>query len=152
MNVLVSEPRKQDEIKNKDFEKIQMQISENVPPIDKIVKINNTKIPITKPPTTKAKDWFSVQAERIKRVKDGCKSVSDPGYTSLNKLLTDNVGFKGKLLNNFIVDDKHKVLYCYVPKASFNNAKSFNSFFYSFCLISNFSTFEYKILYICLRL
>ena len=66
----------------------------------------------------KVDPWYKIQEARIKRIQDGCKNVSDPGITSYINLLRKNVQIRGKLLSHFIVDDKHKVLYCYIPKAS----------------------------------
>ena len=56
------------------------------------------------------------------------KSVSDKAFDEQNNLLrrglqeTDNTNRLSRLiakrekLNNFLVDDKHKYIYCYVPK------------------------------------
>ncbi|KAK7074935.1 hypothetical protein SK128_019501, partial [Halocaridina rubra] len=56
-------------------------------------------------------DWEEVQRSRRGALNFGCRNVRNSKPKSLQKLLSVR-----KYLYNLLVDDKHKAIYCYVPK------------------------------------
>lgn len=58
--------------------------------------------------------WESEQEKRRKLVHSSCKENSDMFHPTI-----DNLTRNRHLIKNFIVDDEHQVLYCYVPKVIF---------------------------------
>lgn len=57
--------------------------------------------------------WNMEQKRRKSRISWACKNNAVPGHPDINYLANNR-----SLLSNILVDDKHELLYCYIPKVT----------------------------------